>query len=147
MDQLMRFFDGFDKKELLLGTSGFYAAALGLILMSILLNQNLSLKKNNDFHKLNNLKSFPFFAALQSEKVTSHKTLLGFSSTVVLGNETSLSMVANQLELIMQNSEFEHIYYTLNCSKADCIVVFSAKEYEKNGLTKLANEQFINIWK
>ena len=99
-------------------------------------------QKNIDFHESN-----AFFIPLQPERVISHKTLLEFSWIVVLDNGTSLSMVANQLELIMQNSEFEHIRYTLDCSRADCRVVFSTTDDDKNGLTKLTNERFFSIWK
>lgn len=143
----MRFFDGFDKKDLIIGTSGLYAATLALIFMSMLLNQYLPYRKSSEFHKRNNLKASDYVTALQLKKISSYKTSLGFSSRVMLDDKTSLSMVANQVDLIMQGSEFDSIYFFLNCSKVDCEVVFSAKEEDKRGLTKLANERFLSIWK
>ncbi|MGK0304842.1 MAG: hypothetical protein ACI8UG_000586 [Gammaproteobacteria bacterium] len=65
----------------------------------------------------------------------------------MLDDETSLSMVANHVDLIMQSREFDSIYFVLNCSKIDCSVKFSTKEEDKRALTKLANEKFVSMWK
>ncbi|MFQ3192788.1 MAG: hypothetical protein ACI936_003942 [Paraglaciecola sp.] len=143
----MRFFDGFDKKDLIIGTSGLYAATLALIFMSMLLNQYSPLRKSSEFHKRNNLKASDYVTVLQLKKTSGYKTSLRFGSRVMLDDKTSLSMVAYHVDLIMQGSEFDSIYFVLNCSKVDCGVVFLAKEEDKRGLTNLANERFVSIWK
>jgi hypothetical protein len=145
--RFMRFFDGFSKKDLIIGTSGFYAATLALIFMSMLLNQYLPFRKSSEFHKRNNLKASGYVTTLQPKNISTYKTSQGFGSSVMLDDETSLSMVANHVDLIMQSREFDSIYFVLNCSKIDCSVKFSTKEEDKRGLTKLANEKFVSMWK
>jgi hypothetical protein len=143
----MRLFDGFDKKDLIIGTSGFYAATFALIALSMFWTEYLLLKKNSEIQYQNNLKVNAAVVYKQPSTVVSYKTTLGFGSTIMLDNETTFLMVANQVDAIMQNSKFASIYIILNCSKLDCKVKFTASEDDKFGLTKLANEQFISAWR
>ncbi|MGK0304843.1 MAG: hypothetical protein ACI8UG_000587 [Gammaproteobacteria bacterium] len=69
----MRFFDGFSKKDLIIGTSGFYAATLALIFMSMLLNQYLPFRKSSEFHKRNNLKASGYVTTLQPKNISTYK--------------------------------------------------------------------------
>jgi hypothetical protein len=62
--RFMRFFDGFDKKDLIIGTSELYAATLALIFMSMMLNQYLPFRKSSEFHNQNNLKASDYVTAL-----------------------------------------------------------------------------------
>jgi hypothetical protein len=139
----MRFFDGFEKKELLLGTTVFYAAAFGLICMSLWLNQYKIQGKSSEFHKESKVYTNTVTTAVQYAKISSFNTAQGYGSAVLLDENVTLEIVASRVGLIMQNNEFDAIYYDLHCSKLDCRVEFSAKDYDKRKLAQLATERFI----
>tara|TARA_R110002167_G_scaffold67206_7_gene189959 strand:- start:4311 stop:4760 length:450 start_codon:yes stop_codon:yes gene_type:complete len=145
---MMRFFDGFEKKELLLGTTVFYAAAFALVCMSLLLNQYKIQSKSSEFHKKSTVHTNTAANAVQYAKISSYNTALGyaFGSEVLLDENVTLEIVAYRVGLIMQNNEFDTIYYDLHCSKLVCRVEFSAKEYDKRELARLANERFNHYW-
>jgi hypothetical protein len=103
-----------------------FMQSLVLICMSMLVNQGLTPKKISGFQKRNNL-PLPETIILRPEKSSSYRTSLGFDSTIILDNKTSLTMVTNHIDLIMQGTGFDPIYFNLNCSKVDCRVVFMAK--------------------
>lgn len=142
----MRLFDGFDKRDLIIGTSGFYAATLALIVLSMFWTEYLLLKKNSELQEQNNLNVNATVFSKQPSTVVSYTTSLGYGSTITLDNETTFLMVASQVDAIMQNSEYASINIVFNCSKLDCKVNFSAIEDDKHELTRLANEQFISLW-
>jgi len=145
---MMRFFDGFEKKELLLGTTVFYAAALALVCMSLLLNQYKIQRKSSEFHKESTVRTNTATTAVQYAKISSYNTAhgYGFGSAVSLDENITLEIVASRVGLIMRNNEFDTIYFVLNCSKLDCRVEFSAKDDDNRELAKLANERFNHYW-
>lgn len=145
---MMRFFDGFEKKELLLGTTVFYAAAFVLVCMSLLLNQYKIQSKSSEFHKESTVHTDTAATAVQYAKISSYNTALGyaFGSAVSLDENVTLEIVASRVGLIMQNNEFDTIYYDLHCSNLVCRVEFSAKDYDKRELARLANERFNHYW-
>lgn len=138
----MRFFDGFDKKDLIIGTSGFYVAALALIFLSMFLTDYRLLKKNNGFHKQNNLTDNSYKIPKTTNTLISYEVPLGFGSSVVIDDNITLSIVANQVEDIMKSARFASIFIELDCSKIYCRVSFTATEEEEFHLTELANERF-----
>jgi hypothetical protein len=144
----MRFFDGFEKKELLLGTTVFYAAAFALVCISLLLNQYKIQTKSSEYHKESTLNANTVTTAVQHAKMSSYNSAQGdgFGSDVLLDENVTLEIVAARVELIMQNNEFDAIYYDLHCSNLDCRVEFFAKDYDKRELARLANERFNHYW-
>ncbi|MEP1444597.1 MAG: hypothetical protein ABJK37_00610 [Paraglaciecola sp.] len=138
----MRFFDGFDKKDLIIGTSGFYVAALALIFLSMFLTDHMLLSKSDELYKRSNLTNDSYKTSTTANTLISYEIPLGFGSRVLLDNNITLSMVVDQVEAIMQSTEFASIFIVFSCSKIDCKVSFTATEDDKFHLTELANERF-----
>jgi hypothetical protein len=141
----MRFLEGFDKTEIVLGTSVFYIAALILVCISLVLSPSSSGKKSDGFHKQSNLEnSFPVLS--QKARMTSYEVSLGFGSTIELDEEVTIDIVAARITTIMQNRDLDAVEFEFNCSRVDCWVEFSITDLEKRELAKLANDQFNDIW-
>lgn len=142
----MHLFDGFDKKDLVIGTSGFYAAALALMVSAILMQDYLLLRKSSESQSRTNIEVKAAVVSLHFPKIVSYNTSSGFGSTIKLDTDIGLSMVAEKVDVIMQSSEFTDMHIVLNCSKLDCSVEFTVDEYEKLGIAKIANEWFVSLW-
>ena len=136
---MQRFFDGFDKARLVLGSSVFYLAALAIMMIFLSYNPNKPFVKNNPFRDANNLKGVvntPTQARFSSDNLP-----LGYQTKIVLGQEMSFEVVTGMVGILMRSKDLEDVSMVLDCSRADCKVEFTIADDSQRYLAKRANDE------